>query len=77
MNNRMTSNVATQLIKTVLKGHIHLDSSRILVMEIKFKERCTDFRNTRIVDLVKDLAKYNAKVDIYYACADPVKVEQE
>lgn len=36
-----------------------------LIMGLAFKENCPDLRNTRIVDIVRELAEYNISVDVY------------
>jgi len=51
--------------------------SRVLVLGITFKENCPDIRNTKVVDLVKELSQYQCKVDIYDPWANKEEVEQE
>jgi len=41
------------------------------VMGLSFKENCPDLRNTRVVDIVKELRGYEAQVDVYDPWADP------
>jgi len=73
LNDSMSAYVASQLIKGMLKRRIHVDGARVLVMGLTFKENCPDLRNTKVVDIVRELADYNIQVDVY----DPwVSVEE-
>lgn len=73
LNDSMGAYVVSQLIKGMLKRRIHVDGARVLVMGLTFKENCPDLRNTKVVDIVRELAEYNIEVDVY----DPwVSVEE-
>lgn len=73
LNDGMGAYVVSQLVKAMLKERIHVDGARVLIMGLAFKENCPDLRNTRIVDIVSELAEYNIAVDVY----DPwVSVEE-
>ncbi|MFQ7901485.1 Vi polysaccharide biosynthesis UDP-N-acetylglucosamine C-6 dehydrogenase TviB [Stutzerimonas degradans] len=65
LNDGMGAYVVSQLVKAMLKRRIHVDGARVLVMGLAFKENCPDLRNTRVVDIVSELAEYNIQVDIY------------
>lgn len=65
LNDSMGAYVVSQLIKGMLKRRIHVDGARVLVMGLAFKENCPDLRNTRVIDIIRELAEYNAKVDVY------------
>lgn len=65
LNDSMGSYVVSQLVKAMVKRRIHVDGSRVLVMGFTFKENCPDLRNTKVVDIVKELAEYNIQGDIY------------
>ena len=56
---------------------IPVAGSRILVMGLAFKEDCPDVRNTRVVDIVSDLASYNARVDGYDPCVNAEEAQHE
>ena len=51
--------------------------ARVLVMGLTFKENCPDLRNTRIVDIVKELGDYNVDVDVYDPWVDPQEAVHE
>lgn len=65
LNDSMGAYVASQLVKAMVKRRIHVDGSRVLVMGLTFKENCPDVRNTKVVDIIKELAEYNIQVDVY------------
>lgn len=65
LNDSMGVYVVSQLIKGMLKRRIHVDGARVLVMGLAFKENCPDLRNTRVIDIIRELAEYNVKVDVY------------
>ena len=65
LNDSMSAYVASQLIKGMLKRCIHVDGARVLIMGLTFKENCPDLRNTKVVDIVRELADYNIQIDVY------------
>ncbi len=65
LNDSMGAYVVSQLVKAMLKQRIHVDGARVLIMGLAFKENCPDLRNTRIVDIVRELSEYNIAVDVY------------
>ncbi|MCQ4271901.1 Vi polysaccharide biosynthesis UDP-N-acetylglucosamine C-6 dehydrogenase TviB [Pseudomonas kuykendallii] len=73
LNDGMGAYVVSQLVKAMLKQRIHVEGARVLVMGLAFKENCPDLRNTRVVDIVSELAEYNILVDVY----DPWVVHDE
>src|SRR5512138_47943 len=77
INDGMGAYVAQQVAQLMIKRRIQVRDSRILVMGLTFKENCPDVRNTKIVDVVKELGKFGAKVDVYDPWADPHDAEHE
>lgn len=77
LNDGMGTYVVAQLIKAMTKKRIQVQESRILVMGLTFKENCPDLRNTRVVDIVNELAEYNINVDVYDPWVDPEECERE
>lgn len=65
LNDSMGAYVVSQLVKAMVKRRIHVDGARVLVMGLTFKENCPDLRNTKIIDIVKELAEYNISVDVF------------
>lgn len=65
LNDAMGPYVVSQLVKAMTQRCIQVQGSRVLVMGLAFKENCPDLRNTRIVDIVRELGEYNVQVDVY------------
>jgi UDP-N-acetyl-D-galactosamine dehydrogenase len=65
LNDSMGGYVVSQLVKAMTKRRIHVDGARVLILGLTFKENCPDLRNTRVVDIVKELQDYNCRVDVY------------
>lgn len=77
LNDSMGTYVVAQLIKAMTKKRIQVQDSRVLVMGLTFKENCPDLRNTRVVDIIHELAEYNINVDVYDPWVDPEECERE
>lgn len=77
INDGMGAYVAGQLVKAMLKRRIQVDGARVLVLGLTFKENCPDLRNTRVVDVVRELQDYGIQVDVHepWANADEARHE--
>lgn len=73
LNDSMASYVGRQVIELMYKKNIEVQNPDILIMGLSFKENCPEIRNTRVIDLVKELSQFNANVEIY----DPVVDKDE
>jgi UDP-N-acetyl-D-glucosamine/UDP-N-acetyl-D-galactosamine dehydrogenase len=47
------------------------------VMGLAFKENCTDLRNTRVIDIVREFSQYHANVDVYDPWVDAEEARHE
>lgn len=77
MNDGMGKYVASEVVKLMLQKDIKIKGSNILVLGITFKENCPDVRNTKAVDVVKNLHSYGTNVTIYDPWASPDEVNHE
>ncbi|MDP9047558.1 MAG: nucleotide sugar dehydrogenase [Bacteroidota bacterium] len=79
VNDSMGAHVADQVVKLLLKKEINIKNARILILGITFKENCTDVRNTKVVDIIKELQSYKTDLTIYdpWASCDEVKFEYD
>ena len=77
INSRMGLHVAHQVLRLMARKRINVVDSRILVLGLTFKEDCPDLRNTRVVDVVRELQAAHAQVDVFDPLADPVEAERE
>jgi UDP-N-acetyl-D-galactosamine dehydrogenase len=69
--------VASLLVKAMLNRRVHVDGARVLILGLTFKENCPDLRNTRVVDVVKELRDYGVHVDVHDPWVDAEDVQQE
>jgi UDP-N-acetyl-D-glucosamine/UDP-N-acetyl-D-galactosamine dehydrogenase len=77
INSRMGLYVAHQVIRLMANKRIHVVGSRILVLGLTFKEDCPDLRNTRVVEIVRELRAAHAEVDVYDPWADADEARQK
>lgn len=69
--------IAQKLVKTLIENGKNPGSSNVLVMGITFKEDVADIRNSKVVDLVKELKDYSLGVQVVDSVASPGEVEKE
>lgn len=77
INDGMGSYVATEMVKKLASQKIHIDEAKVLVLGFTFKGDCPDVRNTKIIDVVKELRDFNINVDVYDSWASPEEVKHE
>jgi UDP-N-acetyl-D-galactosamine dehydrogenase len=77
INDGMAQWVALDIIKLMLRRKLEVGAARVLVMGLTFKENCPDTRNSKVVDLVKELREMVGEVVIYDPVADAAAVRDE
>ena len=77
LNDGMGGYVAKEVVKLMIKNDITIKGANVLLLGITFKENCTDVRNTRVVDIIRELESYEIKVTIYDPWAKPNDVADE
>jgi UDP-N-acetyl-D-glucosamine/UDP-N-acetyl-D-galactosamine dehydrogenase len=65
INDGMGGYIAHELIKELIRRGSPVKGARVLVMGLAFKENTPDLRNTRVIDIVRELADYQAQVDVW------------
>lgn len=65
INSRMGGYVADRLIRLMSERRRHIVDARVLVLGFAFKENCPDLRNTRVIDIVRELESSHAQVEVY------------
>ncbi len=65
INDGMGSFVANEVSRLMMKKGMPVVESRILLMGLAFKENCPDLRNSKVIDVIKVLQEFNAKIDVY------------
>ncbi len=77
LNDTMGIYIATEVIKNMIKKNIKIAGSKILMLGITFKENCPDIRNSKAIDIYKELITYDANVDVYDTWANEDEVKHE
>ncbi|MFA5501357.1 MAG: nucleotide sugar dehydrogenase [Sulfurovaceae bacterium] len=65
INNGMSKLIADKTIKQMIKEDKKLNGANVFVMGATFKENCPDMRNSKVLDIIKELEDYECKVDVY------------
>jgi len=77
VNEQMASFVASKVVKLMSSKDIVIKGARALILGITFKENCPDIRNSKVVDIYRELQDYGIKVDVYDPWASPEKVRDQ
>jgi UDP-N-acetyl-D-galactosamine dehydrogenase len=77
INDSMGGYVAKQIVKKLVKAGKHIQESKVLIMGITFKEDVSDIRNSKVVDVYRELLSYGVKVDVIDPYANPEEVKEE
>jgi UDP-N-acetyl-D-galactosamine dehydrogenase len=73
----MSVYVVSQLVKAMTKRRLHVDGARVLVLGLTFKEDCPDLRNTKVVDILRELQEYNVRADVFDPWIDIQEAQHE
>lgn len=74
VNDNMGMFVANKVIKLMIdRGH-KIQGAKALILGVTFKEDCPDIRNSRVVDIYRELKQFGIKVDVYDPHADSYEV---
>ena len=73
----MASFISNKVVKLIIERDFVISKSSILILGITFKENCPDIRNSKVIDIVRELSQFNINVDVYdpHANFKEVKVE--
>jgi UDP-N-acetyl-D-galactosamine dehydrogenase len=77
VNDNMGIFVANKLVKLMIQKGKKIGGARTLMLGITFKENCPDIRNSRVVDIYKELIDFGMEVDVYDPWANAEEVEKE
>ena len=77
INDAMGRHVAAEVVKLLIHKGNAVAKARVLVLGFTFKENCPDLRNTRVIDLVRELQEFDVEVDLYDPHADSAEAHRE
>ena len=65
LNDGMGKLIAEKTIKYMVKADKKIKNAKVLILGVTFKENCPDMRNTKVIDIIKELQEYGCQVDVY------------
>jgi UDP-N-acetyl-D-galactosamine dehydrogenase len=77
INDAMGGEVAMRLVRAMIRRGVTIKGARVLVLGLTFKENCPDLRNTRVVDIVRELTSLGIAVDVHDPLADAEEAMHE
>jgi len=77
LNDNMALHVAAQITRLMAAKRIHVKGARVLMLGLTFKENCPDIRNSKVVDVVRELRKQGARVEVYDPWANAAECRHE
>jgi UDP-N-acetyl-D-galactosamine dehydrogenase len=77
INDYMPHFIAKRIVQTLIEKGKNPGSSRVLVMGVTFKEDVADIRNSKVVELIRELEDFSIDVDVIDPCASPDEVKHE
>jgi UDP-N-acetyl-D-galactosamine dehydrogenase len=77
VNDFIPSFIAKRIVQSLIEQDKNPGKSRVLVMGITFKEEVSDIRNSKVVDLIKELEDYSIAVDVIDPYGSPAELEHE
>ena len=77
LNDSMGEYVATEVLKLMVQNELPIKNAKVLMLGITFKENCPDIRNTKAIDVYRNLVSFHMDVDVYdpWASSDEVMHE--
>ncbi|MDM5262637.1 Vi polysaccharide biosynthesis UDP-N-acetylglucosamine C-6 dehydrogenase TviB [Sulfurovum sp. XTW-4] len=77
LNDNMGMYVANQVLKLMIQKEHKVAGAKVLVLGITFKENCPDIRNSRVIDVIRELQEFGTDVSVYDPWADAEEVQRE
>jgi len=77
INDGMGKYVAEQTVKQMIRSGFPVKGSDVTVLGLTFKENCPDLRNSRVIDVIRELQSYGATVHVHDPVADAAEAEHE
>ena len=77
INDGMGKYVADQTVKLMIQAGSPVKGAAVNVLGLTFKENCSDLRNSRVIDVVRELTSFGARVYVHDPVADPAEALHE
>ncbi len=76
INESMSQYVVDRFLKKLALSKIHVVNAKVLILGLTFKENCPDLRNTRVIEIIQELSKCHANIDVFDPWADKNQAKQ-
>ena len=77
INDGMGKYIAEQTVKQLIANSLPVKGADIVVLGLTFKENCPDLRNSKVIDVIRELQSYGANVHVHDPIAAPLDAERE
>ena len=77
INNGMAAHIAQQTIKQMIDNNTNIKGAKVIVLGLTFKENCSDLRNSKVADVVRDLQDFGCEVHVHDPLAEPKQALHE
>ena len=77
INDGMGKFVAEQTVKQMINAGSYVKGAKVTVLGLTFKENCSDLRNSKVIDIVRELQSYRVEVCVHDPEADPAEAMRE
>jgi UDP-N-acetyl-D-galactosamine dehydrogenase len=77
INDGMGKYVAEQTVKQMIQAGTNVKGSNVIVLGLTFKENCTDLRNSRVIDVIRELTSFGVNVHVHDPLADAEEAQHE
>ena len=77
INDGMGKYIAEQTVKRLIHAGHSVKNSDVVVLGLTFKENCPDLRNSKVVDVIRELASFGCRVHVHDPIADPREASHE
>ena len=77
LNDNMGVHVANRVVKLMIQKGQRIQGAKVIVLGLTFKENCPDIRNSRAIDVIRELREFGCQVVVHDPWADPDDVRHE
>jgi len=77
INDGMGKYIAEQTVKQMIQAGFSVKGAHVNVLGLTFKENCPDLRNSKVVDVIRELESYGAMVHVHDPVAESSEAEHE
>ncbi len=71
INDSMGVHIAQRTVKELIHARVRVEGARVVILGLTFKENCPDIRNTRVVDIMRELREYGIEAMVHDPLASP------